>query len=78
MLPPNASPPSRTAPPAVPRGVAFQPASPLVPFGEEFDRTSTAIAIRCVAAGEIYKLTGCLPAWAHGSARSHGHRDNDC
>lgn len=42
--------------------VGLQPAMPAMRFGEESDLTSTAV--RCVAAAEIYKLTGRLPAWA--------------
>jgi hypothetical protein len=41
-----------------------------MPFDDDFD--GTFIAIRCVAAAEIYKLTGHLPLWAqagHASVR---------
>lgn len=46
------------APPAV------DPTTPaaVMPSGEQFDRTCAAI--RCVAAAEIYKLTGRVPDWA--------------
>jgi hypothetical protein len=37
-----------------------------MPLHGECDRT--AIAVRCVAAAEIYKLTGRLPLWAQATA----------